>query len=119
MFKKDALAILSLDLLIAVYSFVLIILTHLIIFFHNHNFKLIRVICKVPLFLTAKLCRINSNIESSTVDDFVTFMFLSYVKTLYVCLDLLVPVTLHSMENKQTRHAVFMDASLSYFSREH
>ncbi len=119
MFKKDALAILSLDLLIAVYPFVLIILTHLIIFLHNHNLKLIRVICKVPLFLTAKLCRRNLNIESSTVDAFVTFMLLSYVKTLYVCLDLLVPVTLHSMENKQTRHAVFMDASLSYFSREH
>ncbi len=118
-FKKDTLAILSLDLLIAVYPFVLIILTHLIIFLHNRNFKLIRVICKVPLFLTAKLCRKNFNIESSTVDAFVTFMLLSYVKTLYVCLDLLVPVTLHSMEDKQTRHAVFMDASLSYFSREH
>jgi len=118
-FKTDALAVLSLDILIAVYPFVLIIVTHLMITLHNRNFKPIHVICKVPLFLTAKLCRRNFNIKTSTVDAFVTFMLLSYGKTLYVCFDLLAPVAIHSMEEKGKRNAVFMDASLSYFGDEH
>ncbi len=119
-FRIAPLTVLSLDLLVALYPFFLISVTWLIILLHRHNFKAVSLMCKVPIYLANKCRRHNNSndIKSSAIDAFVTFMLLSYVKLFNVCLDVLVPVTIHRVKNK-SNIALFMDASLSYFGYSH
>ncbi len=119
-FRIAPLTVLSLDILIALFPFILILVTWLIILLHHHNFKAVHLMCKVPIHL-AKKCGCSNNskdIKTSTIDAFVTFMLLSYVKLFNVCLDIMVPVTIHRVKNKNDI-ALFMDASLSYFGYSH
>ncbi len=111
---------LSLDLLIALFPFILILVTWLIILLHHHYFKAVHLMCKVPIHL-AKKCGCSNNskdLKTSTIDAFVAFMLLSYVKLFNVCLDILVPVTIYRVKN-ENHIALFMDASISYFSYSH
>ncbi len=119
-FRIAPLTVLSLDILVALFSFFLISVTWLIIFLHHYNFKAVHLMCKVPIYLANKCGNHNNSkdIKTSTIDAFVTFMLLSYVKLFNVCLDLLVPVTIHRVKNKH-RIALLMDASLSYFGYSH
>ncbi len=111
---------LSLDLLVALFPFFLISVTWLIILLHHHNFKAINLMCKVPVYLANKCGNHNNSkdIKTSTIETFVTFMLLSYVKLFNVYLNVLIPVTLHRVKSKN-RIALFMDASLSYFGYSH
>ncbi len=119
-FRIAPLTVLSLDLHVALFPFFLISVTWLIILLHHHNFKAVHLMCKVPVYLANKGGNHSNSmdIKTSTMEAFVTFMLLSYVKLFNVCLDVLVPVTIHRVKNKN-RIALFMDASLSYFGYSH
>ncbi len=117
-FKTSPLLVLSLDFLVALYPFGLILLTHLAMLLHNYNFTLVRALCKRPYNLITKCCRKSWDLKTSTIDAFVTFMLLSYVKIYNVCLDILVPVMIYSKYHKN-RYGLYMNASLNYFSPHH
>ncbi len=119
-FRIAPLTVISLDLIVALYPFILILVTWLIILLHHHNFKAVSLMCKVPIYLANKCRRHNNSndLKSSTIDAFVTFMLLSYVKFFNVCLDVLVPVTIHRVKNNN-RIALVMDTSISYFGYNH
>ncbi len=119
-FRIAPLTVLSLDLLVALFPFFLISVTWLIILLHHHNFKAVHLMCKVPIYWANKCGNHNNSkdIKTFTIDAFVTFMLLSYVKLFNVCLDVLVPVTIHRVKNKH-RIALLMDASLSYIGYSH
>ncbi len=118
-FPLSLLTVISLDVLIALYPFVLILLTHTMMSLYGRNFKLIKIICKVPVFLATKFFTRNWDIKMSTIDAFVTFILLSHVKLLNVSFDLLVPVKLHSLESGNQKYVLYMDSSLQYFSNAH
>jgi len=94
--KNNSLTTISLDFFIAIYPLVIIAFIYIIILLHDSNWKIVVTIVK-PL----KVCfaKFNSpeNMGTSLINAFATFLFLSNVKFLNVCLDLLLPVQVCSI----------------------
>ena len=118
-FQRTPLTILSLDFLVAAHPLFLIVFTCVIILLHDRKFKPLVLMCRLPLYVTFKLFRNKWDIKTSTVDAFITFMLLSYTKILYVCVDLLFPVTVHDINRGHNKLAVFLDPSVPYFGHNH
>ena len=114
-FEVSPLTVLSLDFFVAVYPLLLIILTLL----YDSNFKPVVKISK-PFKAIFSLFVRNWDIKTSTIDAFATFIFLSNVKFLSVCFDLLVPVQVcDTSGNGSCKWAVFYDAMVPYLSHVH
>ena len=110
---------LSFDFFIALYPLVIMIIIYSVTSLHDANCKLVVVIVK-PLKTIFALFRCDWNIGTSAVNAYATFMFLSNVKFLNLCLDLLLPVQVCGQaENDTCRLAVFYYPSIGYLSKEH
>jgi len=112
---------LSLDLVVASYPLLLMVLTYIMIIIHDKNYQLVLTLEK-PLLTLIKIYHSNWNIKSSTIDCFVTFTLLSYVKLLSVCWDLLTPVTVYrfvTVKEISTSRRLYYDTTLDYFGPEH
>ena len=118
-FKISPLASLSLDLLVALYPLVFMLLIYGITVLHDSDCNVIVIIAK-PLKSFFYLFNRNWNIKSSVIEGFATFMFLSNVKFLGVCFDLLIPVQVcHPSKNTTCKWALYYDSTVGYFSSEH
>ena len=65
------------------------------------------------------LLRRNWDSKTTVIDAYATFFVLSLVKITSVSADLLIPVKVHSLNNDSVRWALYYDATLDYFGREH
>ena len=118
-FQASPLTLLSLDFVVALYPLALITVTYFIIHAHDSNLKLIVMMLK-PFKAAFSIFKSNWDVRTSTIDAFITFMFLSNMKLLCVSFDLLVPVKVcDTSNNGRCKFAVFYDASISYFGHEH
>ena len=118
-FKISPLATLSLDLLVALYPLVFMLFIYGITVLHDSNWRVIVMIAK-PLKYFFYLFKCNWNIKSSVIEGFATFIFLSNVKFLGVCYDLLNPVQVcHPSKITTCKWALFYDSTVAYFSSEH
>ena len=118
--QTDTLTILILDLAVALYSLVLILIIYQL---HDADFKPLVIMWR-PFKVVFKYFIKEWDIKTSTVDSFAAFMLLSSVKLLNVCFDILIPVevtTLYSQGNTTTNKSwrVFYDASIPYFGSQH
>ena len=119
--QTDNLTTIALDLAVAIYPLVFILLTYFVIQLHDANFKPLVIIWK-PFKLVFKGIYQRWDIKPSTVDCFNTFMLLSSVKLLNVCFDILIPaeaITISTPENMTRNWRVYYDASIPYFSKQH
>ena len=119
--QTDNLTTIALDLAVAIYPLVFILLTYFVIQLHDANFKPLVIIWK-PFKHVFKGLYQRWDIKPSIVDCFSTFMLLSSVKLLNVCFDILIPVeviTISTPENMTRNWRVYYEASISYFSKEH
>ena len=110
----SSLGILSLDYLIAVYPFLLIVLTYFATVCFRDSLQFICKSCRTPI--AAFKAR---NMKHSILNSFITFTILSCLKVLNVSLDILLPVTVYNIKSKDSRLALFYDSSIPYFSKEH
>ena len=113
------LQIIALDYLIAVYPLLLIALSYLLVFLYDRNVRLIVCVCKpcLPLFIHF---RRQWSIKSSLIDAFATFLLLSYVKTLSVSVDLLMPVFLYdNKQNVLNQVYLFNQGDMIYLGAQH
>ena len=118
-FKISPLATLSLDLLVALYPLVFMVFIYGMTVLHDSNWRVIDMIAK-PLKSVFNLFKCNCNVKSSVIEGFATFMFLSNVKFLGVCYDLLIPVQVcHPSKNTTCKWALYYDSTVGYFSSEH
>ena len=118
-FKISPLASLSLDLLVALYPLVFMLFIYGITVLHDSNWRVIVIIAK-PLKSFFYLFKHNWNIKSSVIEGFATFIYLSNVKFLGVCYDLLIPVQVcHPSKNTTCKWALYYDSTVAYFSSEH
>ena len=118
-FKISPMATISLDLLVALYPLVFMLFIYGMTVLHDSNCKAVLMIAKL-LKSFFYLFKRNWNIKSSVIEGFATFMFLSNVKFLGVCIDLLIPVQVcHPSENTTCKWALFYDSTVAYFSSEH
>ena len=120
--QTDTLTTLSLDLAVALYPLVLILMIYYLIQLHDADFKPLVIMWR-PFKVVFKYFIKEWDIKTSTVDSFAAFMLLSSVKLLNVCFDILIPVevtTLYSQGNTTTKSwRVFYDASIPYFGTQH
>ena len=117
--KLSPLATLSLDFFIAIYPLVIMIFIYILTLMYDSNWKIVVTIGRVLKVLIGKFNSLKSR-DTSIINAFATFLFLSNAKFLNLCLDLLLPVQVCTIAmNGSCRWAVFNDPSINYFSHQH
>ena len=119
--QTDTLTTTALDLAVAIYPLVFILLTYFVSQLHDANFKPVVIIWK-PFKRVFKGLYQRWDVKASTVDCCSTFMLLSSVKLLIVCFDILAPIqviTISTPENITRNWQVYCDACISYFINQH
>ena len=110
--------ILVLDYLIAIYPMLLIALVYIFVQLHDCGFRLILFAWK-PFHRFFVRFRRQWGIQTTIMDAFVTFFFLSSTKLLNVSFSLLVPTSLYTSEGKIHSVNLYYDPSIKYFIKEH
>ena len=122
--KINTLSLLSLDLAVAVYPLLLMLITYSLIHMYDLNYGPLVALWK-PFKRISALYKKNWDLKTSMIDSFATFMFLSNAKFLSVIFDLLVPVTVNfcaisnETDNSNVSLRLAADANITYFGREH
>ena len=119
--QTDALATMSLDLAIATYPLLLMVITYLTIIAYDKNFRPLVILMK-PLLSVLEFYKSNWNIRTSIIDSFVTFSLLSNVKLLNLCADLLTPVTVYqfvTLQNVSHSSRLYYNTTVEYFGPKH
>ena len=108
----------ALDYFLALYPFVLILLSYLLIELHDRQYTAIVLIWK-PFSKVLSVFRKSWDIRTSIIDSFATFFLLSYVKVLTVSADLLTPTTIYKLGSNKVRFGLFYTPTVQYFGDEH
>ena len=116
--EVNTLQTLALDYAIACYPLLLIVVSYVLIELHAHNFRLILWLWK-PFQRFLNYFRKQSNVKTSIVEVFATFLLLSNVKFLTVSFDLLTPTEVRNINGSSLGLFLYYDASIVYFGEEH
>ena len=118
-FEYQILTVLSLDFFVALYPLVLMVLMYAVSLMYDANWRcVVRVVMPLKFLLT--FFKSDWKVRSHIIHAFGTFMYLSNVKFLGVCFDLLVPLKYCDPFKSSACHwAVFYDPTMKYFSRDH
>ena len=109
----------SLDFIVALYPFVLIFLTYLLVRMYDGRYRL-AVLAWKPFKWFVSCYQRQFNVKVSLVHTFATFILLSNVKILGVCFDLLIPTRAYTASGgKLSKYFLYYDATIEYFSPEH
>ena len=111
---------LALDYLLALYPFMLILLSYILIELHDQQYTVIVTMWK-PFHKVLSIFRKSWDIRTSVIDSFATFFLLSYVKVLSVTADLLIPTNIHKPEASKSQPALrlYYSPTVQYFGDDH
>ena len=109
---------LALDYLVALYPFLLILFSHMIIKLYDSHVHCMTVMWRPFRILLAKV-RESMDIRTSIIDSFATFFLLSYVKVLSVTSDLLVPTRIYKLGSNISTLGVYYSPTIVFFGEEH
>ena len=113
---------LALDYAIAFYPLLLALITYVLIKLYSYDVRIIVWLWK-PCYKCFGLIRNTWDIEGSVAKAFATFFILSYLKLLDISLELLMYTEVYTLKNSSsnysTRYALYYDASVEYFGKEH
>ena len=110
--------ILVLDYLIAIYPMLLMAVAYTIVELHASGFRPLLYLWKPFHYFFARFRR-QWGIQTTIMDAFVTFFFLSTTKLLSVSCDLLIGTRLFTNDGKLYSRSLYYDPSIEYFGREH
>ena len=110
--------ILILDYLVAIYPMLLIATAYIIVQLHDCGFRPLLYMWK-PFHRFFARFRRQWGIQTTLMDAFVTFFFLSTTKLFSVSFSLLSYTLLYKSDGKQYSFNLFFDPNIKYFSREH
>ena len=116
--NATTLNILLLDYLIAIYPLILIVVSYIIFELHRSSFKPVLYIYR-PLHMLLARFRRQWGMQTTIMDTFVTFFFLSTTKFLNVSFGLLVPTTIFKPDGKTHSVNLYYDPTIKYFGKEH
>ena len=119
--QTDTIATSSLDLAVATYPLLLMVITYLMIMVYDSNFRPLVILMK-PLLTLLAFFKSNWNIRTSTVDSFVTFTLLSNVKLLSLCVEILIPISVYqfvTLQNVSHSRRLYYDTTVEYFGPKH
>ena len=117
--KANVLQILSLDYIVALYPFLLIFITYVLISAHDKQYRLVVWMWK-PFKMCVRQYRNTWNIRSSLIEIFATFILLSSVKILGVSFQVLSFTATHDVAgNKLEKYFSIYDGNTEYFGATH
>ncbi len=119
--KIGSLASLSLNFAIALYPMVFMAFTLVLVKLYDQNFKPLVFLWK-PFGVCLGMFQQNWGIKTSAIDSFSTFFFLSNMKFLSVCFDILVPVKVHQFTDPRMvtyTWRLYYDSTIPYFKGAH
>ena len=109
---------LALEYLIALYPFVLIISSYLMLVLYDRECSVLVYAWKPFKILQAKVQR-SWDIRTSIIDSFSTFFLLSCVKILSITCDILIPTQIQKLGSNERQLALYYSPSVSYFGDYH
>ena len=112
------LQVLTLEYFIALYPFVLILVSYILIVLHDRQVPCIVTVWK-PFRWVLALFRKSWDIRTSILDSFATFFLLSYIKVLNVTADVLIPTHIYQLTSNKSTFGVYYSPSVSYFGDQH
>ena len=110
--------ILVLDYLIAIYPMLLMAVTYTMVELYGFEFRPLRCMWKPFHYFFARFRR-HWGIQTTIMDAFVTFFFLSTTKLLSVSFALLMGTKIYTSEGKLHSYGLYYDPSIKYFGKEH
>ena len=119
--KANVLQIMSLDYIVALYPFLLIFITYVLITAYDKQYRLVVWMWR-PFKMCVRQYRNTWNIRSSLIEIFATFILLSSVKILDVSFQILSFTTARDVAGKKLKHNInyfAYDASIEYFGATH
>ena len=117
--KANVLHILSLDYIVALYPFLLIFITYVLISAYDKQYRLVVWMWK-PFKMCVRQYHNTWNIRSSLIEIFATFILLSSVKILGTSFQILSFTATHDVAgNKLKQYYCAYDASIEYFGATH
>ena len=109
---------LALDYLVALYPFVLIIVSYFAIELYDKKIPCIVTIWR-PFRTVFTSFRKSFDVRTSIIDSFATFFFLSYVKVMSVTNDLLARTQIYQLGSNQSTFGLYYSPTIYYFGDEH
>ena len=117
--KASIVQILSLEYIIAVYPFLLIFITYVLVAAYDREYRLLLYIWK-PFKMCLHCYHKTWNIRTSLIEMFATFTFLSSVKILGVSFQILSFTVTYDVEGKiRGRYYHYYDATIEYLGYKH
>ena len=113
-----SLHILVLDYLVAVYPMLLMAVAYTVVQLHDSGFRPLLYIWK-PFHRYFVRFRRQWGIQTTIMDAFVTFFFLSTTKLFSVSFDLLISTRLYTRDGKVYSWQLYYDPSIKYFGTQH
>ena len=110
--------VVSLDLVIALYPFVLIGCTYLLVKMYDYNVCIVIWLWK-PFRRIVLRYHQNFQVSTSLIEVFVSFIMLTHIKILGVCTDLLLPTSTYTADGKFYKRYLYFDPTIEYFSIKH
>ena len=109
---------LALEYLIALYPFVLILISYFFIQLYDNKCTPIVTLWR-PFRKMLSIFRKTWDIRTSVIDSFATFLLLSYMKILSVTTDLLAPVQIYKLGSNRSTFGVYHSPNIEYFGIDH
>ena len=109
---------LALDYLVALYPFLLILFSHMIIKLYNSHICCIAVMWRPFRVLFAR-AQESMDVQTSIIDSFATVFLLSYTKVLSITSDLLIPTQIHKLGSNRSTFGVYYSPTIVWFGDEH
>ena len=120
-FRISSLSISLLDLGVAVYPLILMLVTYLLVQLYDFNYKPVILLTKPLQRCFMKLYK-EFSVKRSLINSFATFLFLANTKFFNVGFDILTPVKVYQFNtpNKiNTTLRLYHDSTVEYFGSEH
>ena len=109
---------LALEYLIALYPFVLILFSYILIILHDRRVAFV-VTVWIPFKKVLAIFRKSWDIRTSVLDSFATFFLLSYIKILSVTVDVLTPTKIYQLSSNKSMFGLYYSPSVLYFGNQH
>ena len=111
--------ILLLDYIVALYPFILIFITYVLLTLYDRNYRCLKLAWKPFKYLLGRYQK-QWNIQMSLIEAFATFILLSSTKILSVSFDLLTfTIAYDEMGTEIKKKFLFYDANIEYFGHDH
>ena len=107
--NQSVYSVISLTYVVALYPLLLLFLIYVLIELHSRNFKVVVWLWK-PFIVCYARFRCKWDIRASIIDAFATFLLLSFVKFLFVSIDLTAPTKLKTKNGTTVGYALYFDA---------